>query len=99
MRPARPAMDCSGCADLYWQEPDRRRSMAPHTDTEGRKRAWVIALAGIGSMLVTLDTLVLALAPITIPSPLSGPVALLRRRLTASNLIFPVRLLMPAPLS
>src|SRR5258708_2906169 len=98
MRPARPAMDCSGCADLYWQEPDRRRSIAPHTDTEGRKRAWVIALAGIRSLPVALDTLVVASALSTIRVHLHASVAQLEWTVNAYNLSFAVLLLTTAAL-
>src|SRR5258708_39900912 len=91
-------MDRGRRTDLLWQEHDRRRSMAPQTDTERRKRAWVVALTGIGSMMVALDTVVVATALSTIRVHLHASVSQLEWTVNAYNLSFAVLLLTTAAL-
>jgi EmrB/QacA subfamily drug resistance transporter len=91
-------MDRGGHTDLFWQEHDRRRSMAPHTNTERRKRAWVVALTGIGSMMVALDTVVVATALSTIRVDLHASVGQLEWTVNAYNLSFAVLLMTGAAL-
>src|ERR1700726_2910385 len=91
-------MDRGGRTDLHWQKHDRRRSMAAQTDTERRKRAWVVALTGIGSMMVALDTVVVATALSTIRLHLHASVAQLEWTVNAYNLSFAVLLITAAAL-
>src|SRR5258708_30979899 len=92
-------MDRGGGTDLSWQEHDRRRSMTPQTNTERKKRAWVVALTGIGSMMVALDTVVVATALSTIRVDLHASVGQLEWTVNAYNLSFAVLLMTGAALA
>src|SRR5258706_15779281 len=92
-------MDCGGRADLFSEgtRPKARFVMAA-TNTEGRKRAWVVALTGIGSMMVALDTVVVATALSTIRVHLHASVEQLEWTVNPYNLSFAVLLMTGAAL-
>ena len=63
-----------------------------------RKRAWVVALTGVGSLMAALDTLVVAIALSTIRTDLDASVAQLEWTVNAYNLSFAVLLMTAAAL-
>src|SRR5215218_3776787 len=69
--------------------------MTTSSASSPRARAWLLALTGIGSLMVALDTLVVALALTTIRGDLGASVAQLEWTVNAYNLSFAV-LLIPA---
>src|SRR5260370_32888810 len=89
-------MDRGDRTDLFWQEHDRRRSMAAQSNTERRKRTWVVVLAGVASMMVALDTVVVSTALSTVRVDLHASVGQLEGTVNAYNLSFAVLLVATA---
>jgi EmrB/QacA subfamily drug resistance transporter len=72
--------------------------MTPYANTSSRKRAWVVALTGVASMMVALDTVVVATALSTIRVALRASVGELEWTVNAYNLSFAVLLMTTAAL-
>src|SRR5215213_2868527 len=72
--------------------------MTTSSASSPRARAWLLALTGIGSLMVALDTLVVALALTTIRDDLGASVAQLEWTVNAYNLAFAVLLITGAAL-
>jgi EmrB/QacA subfamily drug resistance transporter len=72
--------------------------MTPYAITSGRPRAWVVALTGTASMMVALDTVVVATALSTIRVALHASVGELEWTVNAYNLSFAVLLMTTAAL-
>jgi EmrB/QacA subfamily drug resistance transporter len=67
--------------------------MQPHADSSGRKRASVVVLTGIASMMAALDTVVVATALSTVRVHLHASVGQLEWTVNAYNLSFAVLLM------
>jgi EmrB/QacA subfamily drug resistance transporter len=72
--------------------------MAAQSNTERRKRTWVVVLAGVASMMVALDTVVVATALSTVRVDLHASVGQLEWTVNAYNLSFAVLLMTAAAL-
>src|SRR5262249_41995420 len=92
------AMDRGGWTDLLGKKHDLRRLMQSRPDISGRKRAWVVVLAGVASKMAALDTVVVATALSTIRLHLHASVGQLEWTVNAYNLSFAVLLMTAAAL-
>jgi EmrB/QacA subfamily drug resistance transporter len=72
--------------------------MDRHTATSPRSTAWVVALTGLGSLMVALDTLVVATALSSIRLDLGAAIGQLEWTVNAYNLSFAVLLITTAAL-
>ena len=72
--------------------------MTPQTSSPGRARAWVVALTGVASMMVALDTVVVSTALSTVRTALRASVGQLEWTVNAYNLSFAVLLMTTAAL-
>jgi EmrB/QacA subfamily drug resistance transporter len=91
-------MDRAGHLDLHRKGTSEGDPMTAQAITSPSKRAWVVVLTGVASMMVALDTVVVATALSTIRVSLHASVAELEWTVNAYNLSFAVLLMTTAAL-
>jgi EmrB/QacA subfamily drug resistance transporter len=86
-------MDRGAQTDLLQKNTTEGDPMQSHAEIEGKRRAWVVVLTGIASMMAALDTVVVATALSTIRLHLHATVGQLEWTVNAYNLSFGVLLM------